>query len=341
MNRILTGYINIQHLPLLKPEDIRVLDVINLSFALVMENKVVCDLEAVRPLLASAKKENPKLSIVLSVGGWGAGGFSEAAATAEGRQSFAVSAKALVEKYRLDGIDIDWEYPCIGIGEIEASHHDKENFTLLLKEIRKELDDIKERHCMLNIAVGGDSYYIRCTNLKEAVAYLDYVHVMTYDLRGGFLVATGHHTNLYGNQADLMEVSTDHAVKCYIKAGVPREKLIIGSAYYSRMWTGVPDVNHGLMQMASSTGGYGPDFAELTSSYINKNGYTRFWDEEAKAPYLFNGDTFISYDDEESIEHKAAYVKKQDLAGMMFWEYGLDTTYTLTGVMAKALQKTE
>ena len=56
--------------------------------------------------------------------------------------------------------------------------------------------------------------------------------------------------------------------------------------------------------MAKSTGGISQDFTDLDRDYINKNGYIRYWDDEAKALYLFNGDNFISYDDEESISHK-------------------------------------
>jgi chitinase len=123
-----------------------------------------------------------------------------------------------------------------------------------------------------------------------------------------------------------------------MRAGVPREKIVIGAAFYSRVWHQVPDRNHGLHQMAGTTGGYGPDFTTLAAEYINKNGYTRYWDEEARAPYLFNGQSLISYDDEESIHHKCSYVKDQQLAGVMFWEYSCDTTHRLLGAIYNGLK---
>lgn len=339
MKQRLIGYVGIKDLKSLIPEDIDLLDGINLAFGLIEDNRVVCELEPVRGELDRIRSRKPELKIVLSIGGWGAGGFSEAAYTQESREIFAKSCRELVEEYKLDGIDIDWEYPCISIAGIAASPEDKENFTRLLEALRQELNRDADRYYSLSIAGGGDSYYTRCTDLRQASQYLDYVQLMSYDLRGGFSLQSGHHTNLYSNAADLQNVSTDQGVKVYLAAGVPREKLIIGAAFYSRWWKGVPDRNHGWMQHASEAGVYGPDYGELKEKYINKNGFVRYWDDEAKAPYLFNGDTFISYDDEQSIAEKVAYAKKEGLAGVMYWEYKCDPTHTLMRALGDAMKE--
>lgn len=333
--KMVIGYVETKNLPLLRDEDIGCLDVINLAFGVLKGCAVVWDPLGHLDVIERARRIKPELRFVLSVGGWGYGGFSEAASTEEGRAEFARTAVALVEKYGLDGLDIDWEYPCIGIAGIASSMSDKENFTFLIKQVRKELQEISGACPTLSIAAGGDSYYTRCTRMAEVSKYLDYVMLMTYDLRGGFSIQTGHHTNLYGGSTDLSSASADRAVRLFLKAGVPREKLVIGAAFYSRLWRGVPDRDHGLMQMAASTGGYGPDYGQLENRYINKNGYARYWDEEAKAPYLFNGTDFLSYDDRESIRCKADYVKEQGLAGMMFWEYSQDMGCGLVRAMAK------
>lgn len=335
---LVIGYIETQNLVLLRDRDIQCLDVINLAFAAVKDHGVTWDPMGHSDILKRAKVLNPDLKIVLSIGGWGCGGFSEAASTKEGREVFAASAAALMKEYNLDGLDIDWEYPCVGIAGIACSDNDKENFTLLIKRLREELDVITDRVCTLSIAAGGDSYYLRCTQMDQIVQYLDYVMLMTYDLRGGFSVQTGHHTNLYTSNADLSAASTDNAVRIFEQAGVAKEKLVIGAAFYSRIWEGVPDRNRGLVQMAETTGGYGPDYGVLVKDYIDKNGYTRYWDEEAKAPYLFNGRSFISYDDKESIQYKINYIKDRKLAGIMFWEYSQDGTHTLIPLMAEKLK---
>uniref|UniRef100_UPI0006D26FBB glycosyl hydrolase family 18 protein n=1 Tax=Clostridium sp. NkU-1 TaxID=1095009 RepID=UPI0006D26FBB len=338
---LVIGYIKTKNLFLLRDRDIYCLDVINLAFAAVKDDVVTWNPMGQLDILKRAKSLKPDLKIVLSIGGWGSGGFSEAASTKEGREVFAESAVALMKEYGLDGLDIDWEYPCVGIAGIDCSANDKENFTLLIKKAEGGTGCHYRQVCTLSIAAGGDSYYLRCTQMDQVAEYLDYVMLMTYDLRGGFSVQTGHHTNLYTNNADLSAASTDYAVSIFEQAGVVKEKLVIGAAFYSRIWKGVPDRNRGLVQMAETTGGYGPDYGVLVTDYIDKNGYKRYWDEEAKAPYLFNGCNFISYDDKESIQCKINYIKDRKLAGIMFWEYSQDGTHTLIPLIAEKLKADE
>lgn len=333
------GYVSIKDLPTLKKEDIYKSEVINLAFAHIKEGKVVSKLANYKEYLDWIRKVKPSIRLVLSIGGWSAGGFSEAASSQETRRRFIDSALKQIETYALDGIDLDWEYPCISIAGIKASPKDKTNFTSLLKELREAMDENLFHEKMLTIAVAGDEYYIHCTQMDQVQKYVDYVQLMTYDLRGGFSVQTGHHTNLYSNKNDLSRASAKKAVEDYIQAGVPRKKLVLGVAFYSRMWQKVPDVDQGIMQMAGTTGGYGPPYHELVKDYIDKNGYTRYWDDEAKAPYLFNGNTFISYDDQESLSHKIDFVEQERLGGIMYWEYGTDRTGSLLDYIYQCRQK--
>ena len=335
----LIGYVSTNDLSLLSDSDIRALDVINLAFGHIVNGCVYYAPDCVSEEFKRIRKENAECKLVLSVGGWGAGGFSEAAADEEGREKFALTAVEIIRHYGLDGLDIDWEYPCISTAGIAATYDDRENFTKLIKTSREIMDKELGKDKMLTIAAGAGEYFINSTNMREVEKYLDYVQLMTYDLRGGYHIITGHHTNLLDDKKDILQASAKKAAACFENAGVPRDKLILGAAYYSRMWKGVPDRENGLHQMAETTGGYGPSYGELVKDYINKNGYKRYFDEEARAPWLFNGDTFISYDDEESCKEKAEYVVNNGLGGIMFWEYRLDETRTLTEVMRKALDK--
>jgi chitinase len=94
--------------------------------------------------------------------------------------------------------------------------------------------------------------------------------------------------------------------------------------------------NNGLYKRAD-TGMRGGGFTFIKDSLENKKGYTKYWDDVAKAPYLFNPETkhFITYDDERSIREKCAYIKKNNLAGAMFWEYSSDKKEYLLDVLAK------
>ena len=63
------------------------------------------------------------------------------------------------------------------------------------------------------------------------------------------------------------------------------------------------------------------------------SGFIRYWDDAAKAPYLYNGDVFISYTDEQSVKEIAQYAKKKNLGGVMNWEYGHDVDGELLKVL--------
>ncbi|MCM3205840.1 glycoside hydrolase family 18 protein [Paenibacillus sp. CC-CFT742] len=330
------GYVGHRDLHSVPEAELSRMTHINIAFAHIQEGIIQTSHLQHMDRIPIIRKAFPDLKMILSVGGWSAGGFSEAAATEQRRQKLAESAVLAVTTYGLDGIDLDWEYPCYGEAGIAASAEDRVNFTLLLKTMRAALTkqgEQDDRYYMLTIAAGADQYYIDGTEMDQVQQYLDYVQLMTYDMRGGFQVLTGHHTNLYTATGDLYRISTDASVRMFLNAGVPRNKIVIGAAFYSRMWKGVPDRNNGLHQMAETTGGYGPEYTELSEKYIDLNGYIRYWDDEAKAPYLFNGSTLISYDDPESVTAKCRYVLEQDLAGLMFWEYKCDTSHELLRTM--------
>ncbi|MEG2374528.1 MAG: glycoside hydrolase family 18 protein [Niameybacter sp.] len=338
MRHKLIGYVGTKDLAQVTEADAKNLDIINIAFGHVIDGDVVWKTETAKEDLARLKTINPEIKFVLSIGGWGAGGFSEAAYTEEGRKRFAKTGIDIVLEYGLDGLDLDWEYPSYTVAGIGGCLEDKQNFTLLLKQIREDLNKVNTNY-MLTIAAGGGAYYLKGVEMDKVIEQLDYVQLMTYDLRGGFQTLTGHHTNLYAPHLDLFAASTEEAVRDFMAAGVPADKIVIGIAFYSRMWKGVPDVDNGYLQMAETVGTYGPSYGELVEGYINKNGFVRHWDDVCKAPYLFNGDTFISYDDEESIAHKMKYMNEQGLFGAMYWEYGTDETRTLTGHMRQEIEK--
>ncbi len=337
MKRVI-GYVNTVDLARVREQDIRCLDVINIAFAQVKDGCVVWDARDSQENLKQIRAVSCDIKILLSVGGWGADGFSQAAMTREGREKLAESAAALVAEYGLDGLDIDWEYPGSSIAGIQSHKEDKKNFTLLLKALRERLDGVRTG-LLLTIAAGGDTYFTMQTNMAEVSRYVDYVQLMTYDLQGGFQKVTGHHAALYPGRSNLIDSCMDKAVRVFGEAGLPEEKMVVGVPFYSRKWEGIKDGGDGLGREAATVGGYGPDYGTLVESYINKNGYHRYWDKEARVPYLFDGSTFISYEDQESLAGKIAYIGEKGLGGIMFWEYKCDSTGTLISFIRQEIDK--
>ncbi|MFN3402626.1 MAG: glycoside hydrolase family 18 protein [Cytophagaceae bacterium] len=310
---------------------------INYAFATISKSGVLnppksSDVTNLRHLV-SLKKVNPDLKVLISVGGWGAEYFSDVSLTEQSREKFNKSVIAFIKKYELDGVDLDWEYPGQpGAGNIFRME-DKENFTLLLKQLRKNLDEASRLAArngndkyLLTIATGGDKEYMKHTELGKAHQYLDFINIMTYDLYNGLDKETGHHSPLYqSRKGKQLRNSSEDAVNGHIEAGVPASKIVLGLPFYGRGWKHVKAEDNGLYQSAEGEH-ISLGYDSLKISYINKNGYVRYWDEEARAPYLWNAAsrTFISYADEESFVFKADYVKKKGLGGVMFWEYSHD-----------------
>ena len=136
--------------------------------------------------VVALRKQNPKLKIMLSVGGWTSGNFSEMAATAKTRTAFAKDCKRIVDEYGLDGIDIDWEYPTSNEAGISSSPDDTKNFTLLMRDLRKALGKKK----LLTAATIADGLYI---DFPACIKYMDFVNIMAYDVAN----PPKHHTTLF------------------------------------------------------------------------------------------------------------------------------------------------
>ncbi|WP_433963821.1 glycosyl hydrolase family 18 protein [Tunturiibacter gelidiferens] len=120
---------------------------------------------------------------------------------------------------------------------------------------------------------------------------------------------------------------------------MPAKKLVLGVPFYGKSWTQVPDQSHGLFQPGKEAPNTYLPYNSLSS--LQGDGYTRYWDAQASAPYLYNRDTqtFISYEDPESLKKKCEYVIDHKLAGVMFWEYSGDSANTLLDSINIGLQQ--
>ncbi len=312
--------------------DLKKLDIIYIAFGLIDEDTFEMTFRRENRLqsLTELRKKDPDTKLVLSIGGWGADGFSQMAKKPENRATFIASVMSFLDKHNLDGVDIDWEYPVTG-GDIEHASNDKTNFTKLLQELRAALDERTASDggkMLLTIAAAADSnYWEESINVPKCIQYLDYINLMTYDFAGSWSYETGHHTNLSAPSSGngwWTPANAQSSVKYAMDAGVPAEKIILGAAAYGKEFSGVKSSsNNGLNQ--EYTGGCEDIDLNDIMDLIGKNGYVRYWDSKANAPYLFNGSTLISYDDAESIGLKAKYIVDKGLAGIMYWDYAGDS----------------
>ena len=323
---------------------------VNFSFAHIDAGRVLLDQPGVADDLAklrALKQQNPKLKVIVSVGGWLADGFSDAALTDSSRRAFVRSAVALLREYSLDGIDLDWEYPGQGVAGIKYRAEDKANFTLLLKTLREELDAESAArgrsgsdHYILTIAA-ADREYFDHVEMSKLHVYVDWINEMAYDFFNSLTSTTGHQAGLYPSQfSAATDRNGDAAVKQYLAAGVPSAKIVLGVPFYGRGFAGVTPQNNGIKQPYEHYEG-DHSYDELVGKYIGKQGFVRYWDEHAQAPYLWNSAsrTFISYDDPQSIANKVCYVRERHLGGMMFWDLGSDRDDELLNAIARGCSR--
>lgn len=267
--------------------------------------------------MVSFKQKYPSLKVILSLGGWGGcKDCSATFATGKGRRVFARSVKELNQYFGTDGIDLDWEYPAIpGYPGHDYSPADKKNFTSLVEALRKELGPKHE----LSFAAGGfDTFIDSAIEWKEVMKRVDKVNVMSYDLVHGASTVSGHHTPLYSTPQQ--KESGDNAVTRLIQAGVPANKIILGAAFYGRMFEVSDTNNQGLYRPARFD--HGVSYSRLADSISIINGFVQYWDPVANAPYAFNVQRKIqvTYDDSLSIARKTEYVITKGLGGIMFWQ---------------------
>lgn len=271
--------------------------------------------------LVALKKDHPRLKVLVSLGGWGGcAPCSEVFASEARRRTFAKTTVALLKEYGADGLDLDWEYPAIeGYPGHRFDPSDKNNFTELVKALREEMG----KDYILSFAAGGFVKFLEeSVDWTQVAPLVDYINLMTYDLVNGYSKVTGHHTPLDDYKPG--QESTDKCVSWLLDRGVPARKLIVGAAFYARVWKEVPDQDHGLFQ--SGVFERSVPFREFPSYFSDSSGFTYHWDKKSKAPWQYSPSkkSYGTFDDERSIQAKTKYVRRKKLGGMMFWELTLD-----------------
>lgn len=244
--------------------------------------------------MASLKKQNPQLKVLLSIGGWGSGGFSEMAANKTNRQAFAADCAKIIKDYGIDGIDIDWEYPGSSVAGISSSSSDMSNFTLLMRDIRSAIG----RDNLLTIATIASAKFI---SFRDVMPYLNYVNIMSYDLGEAPL----HHSALYKSK-NTPSQTCDSSVKAHLAAGIPAGKLVMGMPFYGRGKAGTAAVNY--------------------KSIVIPDDCSVYFDEEAMVPFIADADgaLIFGFDNPSSLTAKCKYIMDNGLLGAMYWEFGGD-----------------
>ncbi len=284
--------------------------------------------------LKSLKSKYIGLKTVISVGGWeDSGRFSDAALTETSRTVFADSVVSFLKTNGFDGVDIDWEYPTgYGLSTNVVRSADKQNFGLLLKALRSRLDaqGAKDgKHYILSFAGAANNTFAGGVGLSSIANYVDYGFIMTYDLHGRWDTYTDLNAPLYfpSGTSPQYKTSVDASVRMWLSNGFPANKIVMGVPFYGFAYSGVTAANGGLWQHYLTCVSVG--FDKIMSNYLSNPAFKKSYSSSAMVPYLFNGSTFVTYDDENSIAQKTRYAMSKDLFGVGAWDLSYDRSSRL------------
>jgi len=327
---------------------------LNFTFAHIVDNKISLP-ESDRKHLSKFvgfKVKSPDLKILISVGGW-TGDTKEfylMAEKPESRATFINSVIEFFEQTNIDGVDLDWEFPGYdwvatgGALSIKPNRpQDKGHYTELLTEMRaafvkKAEETNNKKQYLLTITTSPLAEITSAIDLRSIAKQVDFVNIMAYDLYMSWLPLpiqfTGHHSNLFDTRRNPRTISADLAVRFHLLAGVPASKLVLGMPLgYYNYWSGVNPKNKGLYQFATNNTRLSvPEIKGMIADGTLK----KYWDKQAKAPYYWDAKSlmFVSGDDEKSIRLKCKYIKKNQLAGAMFWYYQKDELKLLDALVS-------
>ncbi|BAL86550.1 putative glycosyl hydrolase [Actinoplanes missouriensis 431] len=310
---------------------------------------------------AELKRKNPKLRVLISLGGWsGSAYFSDAALTDASRKKLVSSCIDLWIKGNLpgltpgvaagiiDGIDLDWEWPgSSGNAGNIIRPEDKQNFTLLAAEFRAQLDRLgrsARKHYELTAFVPAAPAKIEAGfEVNKVFKYLDFATVQGYDFHGTWEAVTNQQSALRvpAGAPDNPDFSVENTINAWIAGGAPKKKLVLGVPYYGQGWTGVSGGGDGLFQPATGPapsvfGGGTEDYKTLKN--LPAQGYTVHRDLRNGHAWLFDGTTFWTYDDPAVLLQKSLYIRAKGLGGAMMWSLdGDDSRASLTKAITAAL----
>jgi len=252
--------------------------------------------------------------------------WSEIASSSTKINAFADNIVALINAYGFDGVDIDWETP---------TTQETLRFTEMMRVIYTKVKANNPNH-LVTAAIAGGMWQPPRYDLTNSHQYLDYINMMTYGMvsNNGYYQNALSKSTTYSNPTNevgktLTSCSIEESVDIYHTYGIPNSKIIVGVAFYGIKQTRSYDSATQTWSDWVNAGSV--SYAYILNNYLNNSNYYYRYDAIAGVPYIIktDGTIFISYDNPRSIAAKSTYIIENGLAGMMYWENGLDSTGTL------------
>lgn len=269
------------------------------------------------------------------------------------RSVFVKNLMDLVERYNLDGLDIDWETVSSTVKVVASS------MNALCKDLRAEMNKRQGDRgtpYFLSAAVPASSWGTASDrfDFKTLDQYLDYINIMSYDMNR--TDKTSHLSPMYSSSYDGgYGFGCAYGVERLVSLGFSRNKLIIGTAGYGKAFkvTGTSSnttypylgVAGTLTQISGVPGSFasGTVFGNGIQYLLQTGKYTKYTERNKSGQivgsYLYNATDriFVTYDSEEVVKAKYAYAKSMDGVGIMCWCYSEDTADNVINAIYAAI----
>lgn len=265
------------------------------------------------------------------------------------REAFIESVVKFMEKHKLDGFSLDWEYPTFKPRDIQktgALKVDRKNFIKLLKELRKEFssDKYKQHKWTLSASVAAGKKKIEnAYDIPEMAKLVDWVNVMAYALwvQSNGARVTGHYTAMkYAGPNSYMKeriwLTVPAAIQFWINAKMPRSKINLGTATYGRSFKLAEPNMNGLGNNITGKGDPGPRRQKAGVYAYYETCEEKDWDQEVEydksavmAPFASKDDLWLAYESPASLAYKVRNIVNEfgegaGVGGISFWTLDLD-----------------
>jgi chitinase len=248
------------------------------------------------------------------------------------RTQFIANMVSLMQTRGYDGIDINWE---------ELTPGDGPQFTAFITELRAKLDNLVPGALLTVVPTSGSDVPV---SLVAAVQqHFDQINIQTYVMSGPYPGwVTWFNSPIFNGGFVFPSTSgpvpsADDEVDRFTAGGIPVGNLAIGIQFDGAVWEGgAGTTTGGVSQPRQTWNDLTPPSmtfmraADIIANFTPANGYTKTFDAVARVPWIGRdapasaNDRFISYDDEQAIQEKAAYIAQKGLGGVFVFEVSGD-----------------
>jgi len=239
-------------------------------------------------LLAEAKDAAAKhgTKLLLCLGGNGrSGGFSVMVRNNKNRKRFLDNLVELLDKYELDGVDYNWEYPGYRMGKGYLGEKEVlKDYEGLKKLVSETKEAFKESKKVVTMAYYPDTKQEKLIHLVGIDDHIDLIHSMSYD-QGG----PNH------SPRDL----ATRTIKQAEVAGLPLVKLCLGLPFYGRK-------------------------ANVEGDWVTYEDLVQEHDLTGKEDTVSKNGVGVGFNGRKTLAWKVKLAIKEKLGGVMIWEVGQD-----------------